>query len=107
MAPLQRRRERLLPRRGGAAAGAKQSEAVVQPLGQRGRAESADAAGGELERERQPVEPEADAGDVHRVLVVEHEARSGRDRALDEEADRLVAQQVARRLQLLRVGDGE
>ena len=78
MAPLQRRRQRLLARRRRAAAGAQQAEAVVQPLGERRGAERAEPAGGELERERQPVEAEADARDVRRVLVVEREARRGR-----------------------------
>ena len=78
MAPLQRRGQRLLAGRRGVAAGAQQAEAVVEPLGDRCRAEHADASGGELECERQAVEAEADARDVLRVLVVELEARARR-----------------------------
>ncbi len=96
VAPLERRRERLLPRRRRAVARAEQAEAVVEPLGDRRRAERSQPARGELERERQAVEPEADAGDVRRVLLVEHESGRRRRRPLDEEPDRLVAEQLGR-----------
>ena len=103
--PLERRLERLLPRRRRAAAGAEEPEAVVEPLGHRSGPERAEPAGGELERERQAVEPEADARDVRRVLLVERESRRGRRRALDEQPHRLVVEEIGRRERLLRVGD--
>ncbi len=100
--------QRLLPRRRRAAAGAQQPEAVVQPLGERGRAERAEPPGGQLERERQAVEPEADARDVHRVLVVEREARHRpppRARRTGAPPRSGAARPAA--WQLLRVGDRE
>ncbi len=74
VAPLERRGQRLLARRRRVAPAAEHAEAIVEPLGDRRRAQRSDAARGELERERQAVEAEADAGDVHRVLA--HRARS-------------------------------
>ena len=91
VAPLQRRRQRLLSCRCGVAAAAQQAEAVVEPRRDRSGAQRAEPRGGELERERQAVEAEADACDVFRVLLVEHEARRRGGRALDEERHRLVA----------------
>ena len=54
---------------------AQKAEAVIEPLGDRGRAEHAHPAGCQLERKRQPVEAEADARHVFGVLGVELEAR--------------------------------
>ena len=105
VAPLERRLERLLPRRRRAAAGAEEPEAVVEPLGHRRGAERAEPPGGELDRERQAVEAEADARDVRRVLLVERESRRGRRRALDEQPHRLVVEEIGRRERLLRIGD--
>ena len=85
VAPLERRGQRLLPRRRRMAPAAQEAEAVVEARADRRRAQRAEPRGRELERERQPVEAEADAGDVLRVLLVEREARRGGGRALDEE----------------------
>ena len=46
--------------RGVERAAAEHREALVEPLGDRGRRQRAQAAGGELEREREPAEPPAD-----------------------------------------------
>ncbi len=107
VAPLEGRLERLLPRRRRAAAGAEEPETVVEPLGHRSGAERAEPPGGELDRERQTVEPEADAGDVGRVLLVERESRRGRRCALDEQPHRLEVEEIGRRERLLRIGDRE
>ena len=69
VAPLQRGAEGLLPGRRCAARGAEHAEAGVESLGDRGRTERSQAPGCELERQRQAVEPKADAGDVHSVLA--------------------------------------
>ena len=55
------------------AALAEQAEAVVEARGDAAGIERADTAGGELERERQAVEAEADARDVRGVRIVERE----------------------------------
>ena len=89
------------------AAAAQETEAVVEPCRDRSGAQRAEPRGGELERERQAVEAEADAGDVVGVLVVEHEARRRGGRALDEERHRLVVREALRRLRALRIGDVE
>ena len=107
VAPLERCRQRLLPRRCGAAARAQEAEPVVEPIGDRCSAEGAEAAGCQLERERQPVEAEADARDVLGVLVGEREARRRRGGALDEEEDGLVLEQPGRRNRVLEPGQLE
>ena len=106
VAPLQRRRERLLPRRRRVAHAAEHAEAVVEPLRDRRRTERPQAAGGELERERQAVEAKADTGNVHRVLLVEREA-GRRRRPLDEQPHGFVAQELARLERLLGIRDVE
>ena len=96
VAPLEGRLERLLARRRRAAARAQQPEAVVQPLCDRVRPQRAEAGRGELDREREAVEPVADANHVAGVPVLEGEAGGGGARPLDEQADRLVAEEVGR-----------
>ena len=88
MAPLERRGQRLLPGRRRVAAAAQQAEAVVEPGGDRRGAERAEPGGRELEGEWQAVEAETDPRDVLGVLLVELEARRGRDRALRRRARR-------------------
>ena len=107
VAPLERRLERLLPRRRRATPGAEEPETVIEPVGHRGGTERAEPAGGELEREWQAVEPEADTRDIGRVLLVERESRCCRRRALDEQPHRLVVEEIGRREVLLGVGDRE
>src|SRR4051812_24450821 len=94
VAPLERRRERVLPGRRRVRPGPQNAEAVVQPLRDRRGTERSETSGGELGRKREPVEAEADARDVHGVLLVEREAGRRRVGALDEEPDRLVAQEL-------------
>src|SRR5581483_8880713 len=92
----ERRHERLLPRRRGLTADAEQAEAVVETGGDRGRAERAEARGGELQCEREAVEAKADACDVRSVLRVEDEPRRRRRRTLREQPHRFVARELAR-----------
>ena len=89
------------------AAVAKDPEPVVEPLRDRRGAQRSEPAGGELERERQPVEAKADAGDVLGDVLVEREPGRRRGRALDEERDGLVPEQPVGRESPLRVGDVE
>ena len=74
-----------------------QPEAVVEPLRNRCRAEHADPSCGELECQRQSVEPEADARHVLRVLGVELEAGRRGGRPVDEERDGLVLEELVQR----------
>ncbi len=107
VAPLQGRGQRLLARRCGVAPVAEDPEPVVEPLRDRRRAQSPEPARCELERERQPVEAEADARDVLGHVLVEREPRRRRSRALDEQRDGLVAEEPLERERLLRIGDVE
>ena len=75
----------------------KQPEPVVEPRRDRVRPERADPPGRELERERKPVEPEADPGDRRCVLVGQREPGRHGGGALDEEAHRLGAGQLGER----------
>ncbi len=102
VAPLERRSQRLLSSRRPMAAASEQAETVVEPLRDRRRAERSDAPCGQLERERQPIEPKADAGDVVRVLLVQHEAGRGGCGPVDEERYGLVFPELLERRRLLR-----
>ena len=107
VAPLKRGRERVLPCRRRVTRGAEHAKAVVEALRDRRGTKCPQAPGGELERERQAVEAEADPRDVHGVLLVEREARRSRLRPLDEEPHGLVVEEPARLECLLGVGDVE
>ena len=107
VAPLERRLEGLLAGRRGVAPGAQHAEAVVQSLGDDGGTECAEPAGRQLERERQAVQPDADAGDVGGVLPVQRKLRCGCRRPVDEQPDGLEAEEVVRLELLAQVGDGE
>ena len=91
VAPIDERAQRLLPRQDVAAAAGEHAEALVEPLAQLARAEHLDARRGELDGERDAVEPPADVGDDRRVLVGQRETVVGGARPLDEERDRRVA----------------
>src|SRR5262249_1022108 len=94
VAPIEGRRKRMLPRRGGVAATPKDPEAVVEPLRNHGRAERTEPAGGELERERQALEADGDPGHVRRVDIVENESGGRRASAVNEQGHRLEAEQL-------------
>src|SRR4029077_3362184 len=81
VAPLERRGQGLLPRRCRMAAAAQQTEPVVEPGGDRRRAQRSEPGSCELEGEWEPVKAKTDPGDVLGVLLVELEARRGRDRS--------------------------
>jgi hypothetical protein len=89
------------------AEGAQHPESVVQPLRDRSRPERAQPSGGELEREWQPIKPGADARHVRRVLLIERKARCRCVRALDEQAHRLVAEELGRISRLIGVRDAQ
>ncbi len=107
MAPAERRLERLLPGRSLARPGPKKTEAVVEPGRNRGGGQRPDPTRGELERKREPVEPEADARHVVGVLVGQLEPLGDGGGALDEEDDRLEAGEIRCAGMLSRVGDRE
>ena len=96
MAPLDRRAQRLLPRVD-AAAGLQHVEPAREAVEQlRGR-EHAHARGGELERERQLLEPRAERGDA----VGGGERRIGGERAREEELDAFLRAQLGDGIGLL------
>nr|WP_246631912.1 hypothetical protein [Pseudonocardia nigra] len=73
--------------RSGASRRGEQAEPVVEPPGHAVHAEPADASGGQLQRQRQPVEPGADRGDRGGVGGVEGEPRRGGRSAVGEHPD--------------------
>ena len=105
MAPLQRREQRLLAGGRRPGVGAQQPETVIQALCERARAEAPEACGGQLQRERQAVEPEADTRHVARVLVVHREPGDGRGGAVGQQPHGLVARQLLRGVAALGIGD--
>ena len=88
VAPADRRAQRALAKRQIAIARRQQVERVIEPLEQRRGLEDSHARRGELERQRQAVEPAADRGDRRRVRGREREAGLHLLRTLEEERDR-------------------
>jgi hypothetical protein len=71
------------------------------------RAEHVDPGGGELDRQREPVEPRADLGDRGGVLVAHAEVGLGSLRPLDEQGHRLVLGERLQAREVRRVGHGQ
>ena len=74
---------------GGPATRGEQPEHVVEPGGDLLGIEDAGPRGGQLDGQREPVEPLADVRDRHGVVVPQLERRPHRLGPLDEQADRL------------------
>ncbi len=89
VAPVDRGGERLLACRRVARAGRQQVRLAFEPLENLSRREQLRSRRGELDRERQPVEPPADAGDLRGAGRVELEARIDRLRPHREEPHRV------------------
>ena len=98
-APVERRAQRLLALGPVARAAAEELEPLPEAREQRLRRQQLDAGRGELDRERQPVEPHAELRDRRRVLVRHGEARRDGPRALEEERHRLVPRERLERRQ--------
>ncbi len=94
-APLNRVAKCLLSRRQVAWPAGQQAEAVVHALEHRLRRKQAAARGGELDRQRQTVEPAADLADRPAVVLGEREVVSRLLRALCEELNGRRAHDVA------------
>ena len=97
VAPVQRRLQRLLPRLERSPLVAQQPEGRHQAPRDLGGRQRACTRSRQLDRKRHPVEATADPHDVPRVGLRQHELRLDGARALDEQAHRLVAQQLGRR----------
>ncbi len=76
------------PRRLVARPAGQQRQPALQPRQQRRRREDGAARGGQLDRQRQPVQADADGGDARGVVVSEGEVGPRRPRSGTEEADR-------------------
>ena len=85
LAPLDRAPQRLLPLREVAGVAAEDAGVLAQPVPQLARREQRDPGGRQLDREGQPVEPDADLGHVRGVVVGELEPRTGIACPLDEQ----------------------
>ena len=82
-------RERLLALGDVARRAAEELEAAAQAIAQRLGREEAETSRGELDGEREPVEPAADLDDRRRVVVGDREVGPDRARPVDEQLDRL------------------
>jgi hypothetical protein len=89
VAPVERRPERLLARRGGAAAGREHAEAVLEPRRKVLYRQDAHAGGGQLEGQGDAVQPPAHLGHRRGVVERQGELRQRRRRPVDEEPHRL------------------
>ena len=90
VAPAQRGPERLLAVQRRPAPGRQDGEAIAQSLGDLSRRERPHAGGGELQRERHAVQPQADLGNRAGVGIAQLKARRDVARALAEQTNRLV-----------------
>ena len=88
--PVDRRPKRLLALRRVARRAAQQLEPTAEPVAQRLGGEQPQARRGELDRQRQAVEPTTDVAHRCRVVVVELEFGTDRPGSIDEQLDRLV-----------------
>ena len=90
--PVDRRPQRGLPRRqvGEATGRGEEAEPVAEAGEEIGRAQQPDPGGGQLDRQRQPVQMPAYLGNDRAVLFGQREAMTGRRGALDEQLDRVV-----------------
>ncbi len=79
-----------MPRRSGPGAGRQQLEALIEVLHQISRAEAAHPGGGQLDRQRQPVEPLAQRRHGRGDGVGEREAGRRGGRTVDEQPHRIV-----------------
>ena len=68
---------------------------MLHPGEQRLRRQHLDPRRGQLDRQRQAVQPGADLGDDERVVLCEHELGRDRPRALEEERDRVVSRKIS------------
>ena len=97
VAPLDRRAQRLLPLGQIAGAAAEVLEAAAESIPERLRREEVQARGGELDRQRQPVEPATDLGHGGGVVVREAEVGPDAARPLHEQLDGLELVELVRR----------
>ena len=82
-------------------------EPLVEPAQQRGRRERANARRRQLDRQRQPVEPDADLRHGRRVLVGDGEVGGRGVRPLDEQPHGLAVARAPRRPRPAQVGQRE
>ena len=107
VAPRDRAAQGLLPSRKVARARRQQPEPIAQPAEHRLGSQDPDPRRGELDRQRQAVEADADLGDRRRVLVRDLEPGPHRPSALDEQRDRLVLGELRQRRKVGRVRQAE
>jgi hypothetical protein len=107
VAPVERRAQRLLVRQRGLVAFGEEPHAVVQPRGDVVDRERAHARGGELDRERDALEPPADLAYGPGIPGRDAESRFHRRGALDEEAHRFAGRDLVERVRAERIGNGE
>ena len=93
VAPRHRREQARVPRHGVARAAHEQREAVVEPGLDLARRERPRPRGGELERERRPVEPRAHRDDRAVGLLVERQVGLQLRRPLEEQRPRVLRRQ--------------
>ena len=100
VAPVHQRTDRLVARQSRTGAAGQQAEPVTQPGGDLVGAKQPDARGRELNGQRQAIQPRADLGHRGRVPVRQREARGRGASALDEQANRFMAQEFVWRPRL-------
>ena len=87
--PVDGRLQGLLPRQGGAASPGQQAEPLVEAVVQGAERQRAQPGGGQLDGQRQPVQPRADRHHQRGGLLVERQAGALRPGPVDEQRDRI------------------
>ena len=107
VAPRDRAAQGLLPSWKVACARRQQPEPIAQPAEHRLGSQDPDPSRGELDRQRQAVQADADLGDRRRILVRDLESGPHRPSTLDEQRDRLVLGELRQRRKVGRVRQAE
>ena len=105
VAPVERRAQGLLPRRGGACAG-QQPQALAEPLAQILQPQRGDACGRHLDRQRQAVELAAQVDRGIEICCGEREATIGRDCSRYQQRHGAIGERLFERYPVRRDGKG-
>ena len=87
--PVDGRLQGLLPRQRGAASPGEQTETLVEAVGEAGERQRAQPGGGELDGQRQPVQPLADRHHQRDGRLIERQAGALRPGPVHEQRDRI------------------
>ena len=107
VAPVERPTQRLLPLGQVPGTPAQEVEPLPEAREDHGRLQETHPGGGQLDRERQAVQPRADPGNGYPILVVEPEFRVRGPGPLHEQVDRAVPEEIRHASLRFRIGHSQ